>query len=223
MSCRYFLSVQITDAWVLINVQIWKLLIEQLGLGKILLWILWITFQFDHCHISHREPSKSVHIPGNGSTCITWSWEKIVSRVSDGGSWMDVMRKSKFLLQEVRESMLQGLNMKTARMLYLFMFWRGGGVEVVLNLSFVWNFFINHILQSPFVHFQSPFMVFEWKYIIVLCLIIPPPLPPSWQIWSEQHILVLYMTIKEKFMEGETMGVDNAAGPIVRRSMAVQL
>lgn len=35
------------------------------------------------------------------------------------------------------------------------------------------------------------------------------------------------MTIKEKFMEGETMGVqttkDNAAGPIVRRSMAVQL
>lgn len=40
---------------------------------------------------------------------------------------MDVMRKSKFLLQEVRESMLQGLNMKTARMLYLFMFWRGGG------------------------------------------------------------------------------------------------
>lgn len=127
MSCRYFLSVQITDAWVLINVQIWKLLIEQLGLGKILLWILWITFQFDHCHISHRVPSKSVHIPGNGSTCITWSWEKIVSRVSDGGSWMDVMRKSKFLLQEVRESMLQGLNMKTARMLYLFMFWRGGG------------------------------------------------------------------------------------------------
>lgn len=40
---------------------------------------------------------------------------------------MDVMRKSKFLLQEVRESMLQGLNMKTARMLYLFMFWREGG------------------------------------------------------------------------------------------------
>lgn len=40
---------------------------------------------------------------------------------------MDVMRKSKFLLQEVRESMLQGLNMKTARMLYLFMFWKGGG------------------------------------------------------------------------------------------------
>lgn len=104
---------------------------------------------------------------------------------------MDVMRKSKFLLQEVRERMLQGLNMKTARMLYLFMFWRGGGwVEVVLNLSFVWNFFINHILQSPFVQPQSPFMVFEWKYIIVLCLIIAPPLPDK----SDQNSTYLCCT-----------------------------
>lgn len=59
--------------------------------------------------------------------------------------------------------------------IFIYVLEGGGGVEVVLNLSFVWNFFINHILQSPFVQPQSPFIVFEWKYIIVLCLIIPPP------------------------------------------------
>lgn len=176
MSCRYFLSVQITDAWVLINVQIWKLLIEQLGLGKILLWILWITFQFDHCHISHREPSKSVHIPGNGSTCITWSWEKIVSRVSDGGSWMDVMRKSKFLLQEVRESMLQGLNMKTARMLYLFMFWRGGRgcSESLFCMEFLHQSHTSISLCAPSISLYGFWME------IYHCLVSDhsPPLPP---------------------------------------------
>lgn len=113
---------------------------------------------------------------------------------------MDVMRKSKFLLQEVRESMLQGLNMKTARMLYLFMFWRGG-VEVVLNLSFVWNFFINHILQSPFVHLQSPFMVFEWKYIIVLCLIIPPP-PFLTNLIRTAHTCVVHDNQREIYGRG---------------------
>lgn len=78
--------------------------------------------------------------------------------------------------------------------IFIYVLEGGGGVEVVLNLSFVWNFFINHILQSPFVHLQSPFMVFEWKYIIVLCLIIPPPLSDK----SDQNSTYLCCTWQSK-------------------------
>lgn len=118
---------------------------------------------------------------------------------------MDVMRKSKFLLQEVRESMLQGLNMKAARMLYLFMFWRGGGIGS--ESPFVWNFFINHILQSPFVHLQSPFMVFEWKYIIVLCLIIPPPFLTN--LIRTAHTCVVHDNQREIYGRGNHGCSDN--------------
>lgn len=171
-------------------------------------------------HISHTEfhlnqfTEQSVHIPGNGSTCITWSWEKIVSWESDGGSWMGIMRKSKIL---VAGSMWEYTTRpKHDNCTYVLKRWLGGE-EIILNFSFVKNFFISLPLKF-------------WNGNISLsCVWSFPPLPPPpfWQIWSKQHILVLYMTIKEKFMAEETTGVqttkDSAAGPIVRRSMAVQL
>lgn len=140
-------------------------------------------------HISHTEfhlnqfTEQSVHIPGNKSTCITWSWEKIVSWESDGGSWMGIMRKSKIL---VAGSMWEYTTRpKHDNCTYVLKRWLGGE-EIILNFSFVKNFFISLPLKF-------------WNGNISLsCVWSFPPLPPPLSDKSDQNSTFLCCTWQSK-------------------------